>query len=74
MKIDAEMMAKEFYEARNPTMKWASLVWWEKLHMAVLAEREACAKVCDDIDAENDGLDMLATVCAEAIRARGDRQ
>jgi len=44
----------------------------DDLQAAVLAEREACAKVCDDIDAENDGLDMLATVCADAIRARGE--
>ena len=40
--------------------------------LVAAAEREACAKVCDDIDAENDGLDMLATVCADAIRARGE--
>ena len=45
--------------------------WGEGYKAGVIAEREACAKVCDDIDAENDGLDMLATVCAEAIRARG---
>jgi len=38
---------------------------------AVKAEREACAKVCDDIDAEYDGEDVLATWCAKAIRARG---
>ena len=38
---------------------------------AVLAEREACAKVCDDIDAEYGGEDVLATWCAKAIRARG---
>jgi len=38
---------------------------------AVLAERDACAKVCDDIDAEYDGEDVLATWCAKAIRARG---
>jgi hypothetical protein len=34
-------------------------------------EREACAKVCDDIDREYDGEDVLATWCANAIRARG---
>ena len=38
---------------------------------AVKAEREACAKVCDDIDAEYGGEDVLATWCAKAIRARG---
>jgi len=38
---------------------------------AVKAEREACARVCDDIDAEYNGEDVLATWCAKAIRARG---
>ena len=33
-------------------------------------EREACAKVCEDIDAEYEGQDVLATWCAAAIRAR----
>jgi hypothetical protein len=43
----------------------------EAIEAAVLAEREACAKVCDDIDAEYGGEDVLATWCAKAIRARG---
>jgi hypothetical protein len=34
-------------------------------------EREACAKVCEDIDTEYEGQDVLATWCATAIRARG---
>lgn len=81
MKIDAETMAKEFYEARNPTMKWASLVWWEKLHMAVLAEREACARVCErlpetfKIAADEFGYKAeipTAENYAAAIRARGE--
>jgi hypothetical protein len=33
-------------------------------------EREACAKVCDDIDVEYEGEDVLATWCSRAIRAR----
>ena len=37
------------------------------------AEREACAKVCDDIDTEYNGEDVLATWCAQAIRARGEQ-
>jgi hypothetical protein len=41
-------------------------------HMAQAAEREACAKVCDDIDAEYEGEDVLATWCSQAIRARGE--
>ena len=36
-------------------------------------EREACAKVCEDIDAEYEGQDVLATWCAAAIRARSEK-
>ncbi len=38
----------------------------------VLAEREACAKVCDDIDAECEGEAVSATWCSKTIRARGE--
>ncbi len=38
----------------------------------IAEEREACAKVCEDIDTEYEGEDVLATWCAAAIRARGD--
>ena len=41
------------------------------VNAAIEAEREACAKACDDIDAEYEGQDVLATWCAAAIRARG---
>ena len=34
------------------------------------AEREACAKVCDDMD--HNGV-MIAADCAAAIRARGEK-
>jgi hypothetical protein len=34
-------------------------------------ECEECAKVCEDIDTEYEGQDVLATWCAAAIRARG---
>jgi len=40
--------------------------------LVAAAEREACAKVCEDIDTEYDGEDVLATWCATAIRARGN--
>ena len=36
---------------------------------AVLTEREACAKVCDDMEYGQD----YAYNCAAAIRARGDK-
>ena len=39
---------------------------------AIEAEREACAKVCDDIDAECEGEAVSATWFSKAIRARGE--
>lgn len=41
--------------------------------LVAAAEREACAKLCDDIDVEYQGEDVLATWCAAAIRARVDK-
>jgi hypothetical protein len=38
--------------------------------LVAAAEREECAKVCEDIDKEYEGEDVLATWCAAAIRAR----
>ena len=38
------------------------------INEAVLAEREACAKVCEDLDAWN--MDDPGSIAAEAIRAR----
>jgi hypothetical protein len=45
----------------------------EGLKALVVSEREACAKVCEDIDTEYEGEDVLATWCAAAIRARGEK-
>ena len=49
---------------------------WETLecfaNLVAAAEREACANVCEDIDAEYEGEDVLATWCAAAIRARSN--
>jgi hypothetical protein len=44
----------------------------DALAQAKAEEREQCAKVCDDIDTEYEGEDVLATWCAAAIRARGE--
>ena len=38
---------------------------------AVEAEREACAKLCDELRDE-DGFEPYGTECAAAIRARGE--
>jgi len=45
----------------------------EGLKVLVVSEREACAKVCEDIDTEYEGQDVLATWCAAAIRARSEQ-
>lgn len=44
--------------------------WNRALMNGVKTEREQCAKVCEDIDKEYEGEDVLATWCAAAIRAR----
>lgn len=38
---------------------------------AVAAEREACARVCEEVASRD--YDYLATDCAAAIRARGEK-
>lgn len=38
--------------------------------LVAAAEREACAKACEDIDTEYEGEDVLATWYAAAIRER----
>jgi hypothetical protein len=37
-------------------------------------EREACAKVCDDIDASHWGCEVKASWCSREIRARGEHK
>ena len=44
----------------------------ELVERAVEAEREACAKVCDDIATEDGWEGGYANGCAVAIRARGN--
>jgi hypothetical protein len=59
----------------NPYREDTPAYWaWEGWQAAVKAEREKCAKVCEDIDKEYEGEDVLATWCAAAIRARGPQE
>lgn len=39
----------------------------------IAAEREACAKLCDELRDE-DGFECWGTECAAAIRARGEQE
>jgi hypothetical protein len=67
MSVDAVGMAQAFYESQNPGSRWHRLSWFEKVHYAVLAEREACAKYV----AESFKSELVAGEdVAAAIRAR----
>jgi hypothetical protein len=61
----AELVAKQY------SSKHANL-WLKRIDEAVKAERQECAKVCEDID-EYEHEEDWATWCAEAIRARGGK-
>jgi hypothetical protein len=65
-------------DEREQGQKWFDAVTAQHKQL-ILAEREACAKVCDDLpppermSLDNEALYKLATLdCAEAIRARGN--
>ena len=64
-------LTKEQWEA-SVAEAWSASVkatYQDLINEAVKAEREACAKVCEQT---NDGTPYnLAEACAEAIRARG---
>jgi len=47
--------------------------WMERAHIMILGEREACAKVCDELanDENTDEYINAADWCAVRIRARG---
>lgn len=48
-----------------------SLYTAEQLEAAVLAEREACAKVCEELSNPLGNASLMAEHCAAAIRGRG---
>ena len=59
----------ELTESGKVFVDWVLGAFKQRLDDAVLAEREACAKVCEQT---NDGTPYnLTEACAEAIRARG---
>ncbi len=66
----------------NPFSPETPMFWaWEGWQAAVKAEREACAKVCDDLPVppyvSNDDAhiwDVTCVDCAAAIRARGQQE
>ena len=61
--------------AQDKVIEMLEAEWRDRLKAAVLAEREACAKMCESIDMEAFGVLPIRTVmitshCADAIRAK----
>lgn len=50
---------------------WSQKHWTEYEQAIVAAEREACAKVCNEVEASPE-YKAVANLCAAAIRARGN--
>jgi hypothetical protein len=58
-------------DEREQGQKWFDAVTAQHRVM-ILAEREACAKVCEELDAEYEAVcQMTSVMCGQAIRARG---
>ncbi len=69
--FDIERFA-ELVRQDERNKKWTQKQWTD-YELAIAAdEREECAKLCESIDAEYEGEDVLAIWCAKAIRARGN--
>ncbi len=70
---DIIRMAREADLNANTTKPYAVNADWAMRFAALVAaaEREACAKVCDELADDPHVVMHVATVCAENIRARG---
>lgn len=72
-------MAKEAGFETDPHDVWITDGYWANelerfAKLAVAEEREACAKICDELVLEHPGrADLTANQCAAAIRARGNK-
>ena len=71
-KLAAWMMRQGYATGHGDTVEdlLKELDW--QIEERIRNECEECAKVCEDIDTEYEGQDVLATWCAAAIRARGE--
>ena len=71
---DIIRMAKEagaFFDGDNSVYDMPEHCFERFAALVAAAEREACAKLCDELRDE-DGFEPYGTECAAAIRARGD--
>jgi len=66
--------AQSVIDALGPMSLWSKSSFDAEIRKAVEAEREACAKVCDELSAKHTWEGCYANECAEAIRARGTHE
>ena len=76
--MDGEHLLPKAFEAlvradeREQGQKWFDAVTAQHKQL-ILAEREACAKVCEDLSlSQNSEWEVGTLDCADAIRARGN--
>jgi hypothetical protein len=48
-------------------------MWLKRFDDAIKAEREACAKVCEEYETNNDIAETWLNIVSEVIRARGQK-
>jgi hypothetical protein len=60
---------KDFREQMQPLEVWMASVFINFYYLAVLAEREECAQVCDQ---QGKMIGSTGTTCAKSIRARAE--
>lgn len=66
--LAAERAARQAAQSENADLKERLARSGVEMRKAVRDEREACANICDELDAE---VDKYPAACATAIRARG---
>ena len=72
MKIQDIFTADELALIDSGNYKPGRAVLDAKLDLAMAIEREACAKVCEDLGMATNGMYERNHECATAIRARGN--
>ena len=61
--------ARDFREQMKPIETWMGSFLINFYHLSVLAERKACAELCNE---QGKLIGSTGTTCAAAIKARGD--
>ena len=72
---DSAIQFAKLVAAKERNRAWTQEDWTEYEHSIAAAEREACAKLCDELGAKDDTFYAefsRSEDCAEAIRARGE--